>query len=539
MSGLSDMQAKRLAARLTMQAKDGSTDTQGFREDLLKYHAYQQEQRAAGKQTRGGKHSAQLAPLIAALPEKQRALGLHVSAEHAAMREHISEEVAQQLAPLKRDAEELLQLARGEIPEKRADQTPAERKRELDQALLNVLALRAERKQMVTLEREDKKAACKPPPTPRAARASTKRGALEPRAKRARKEADGSGRGDGTGAPAELPELDVPEGELPEGERRSAALPDGRRARGEAFAGYAELLRGVAPILARHAVLPEGREPGRRVDGLDRAETRETEAEEPKLLHHPMQDPVWPVGGILYLDDAFDPKGLGDKVSHITSKAGVKAQHAYTGLGSAIGSFNFGVVPQMGLKGAYYQTLNMNTLSTKSPREELRNAIWQRILPTLERVVPRWPVWKQKYREQCPDIPPLTVKDGPLPWNGEQMNVFHAATRHKDRTDARELPCLIVFCGAAGGTLRVHGKSGRVDVETKPGGLLLFDSTFDHEVLAPQGVQRATDGKGNHATGRISYVWMANRQQHTYKNPEWIRAQLREKRGSRASELAG
>ena len=83
-----------------MQAKDGSTDAQGFREDLLKYHAYQQEQRAAGKQTRAGKHSAQLAPLIAALPEKQRALGLHVSAEHVATREHSIGETARAASPV-------------------------------------------------------------------------------------------------------------------------------------------------------------------------------------------------------------------------------------------------------------------------------------------------------------------------------------------------------------------------------------------------------------------------------------------------------
>ena len=58
------------------------------------------------------------------------------------------------LNSIKADTGELLQRARGEIPEKRSDQTPAERKRELDQALAQVPALRAERKQMATLERQ-------------------------------------------------------------------------------------------------------------------------------------------------------------------------------------------------------------------------------------------------------------------------------------------------------------------------------------------------------------------------------------------------
>ncbi len=120
----------------------------------MKYAAYQQQQRAEGKQTRGGKHSAQLAPLIAALPKKQRALGLHVQAEHVVTREHISEEVARQLAPLKCDAAEMLNRARGDVAKRRPEQTPTQRKLEIEQALKNIPALGAERKAMVALERK-------------------------------------------------------------------------------------------------------------------------------------------------------------------------------------------------------------------------------------------------------------------------------------------------------------------------------------------------------------------------------------------------
>ena len=52
------------------------------------------------------------------------------------------------------NTDELLQRARGKIPEKRPDQTPAERVRELDLALASVPALRAERKQMAMLGRQ-------------------------------------------------------------------------------------------------------------------------------------------------------------------------------------------------------------------------------------------------------------------------------------------------------------------------------------------------------------------------------------------------
>ena len=82
---------------------------------------------------------------------------------------------------------------------------------------------------------------------------------------------------------------------------------------------------------------------------------------------------------------------------------------------------------------------------------------------------------------------------------------------------------MIAFCGSRGGVVRVHGQNTFVDVATKPGGLLLFDSTLDHEVLASPQAARAVDDKGRHALGRISVVWMANIQTHKYRTPEWIR----------------
>ena len=69
----------------------------------------------------------------------------------------------------------------------------------------------------------------------------------------------------------------------------------------------------------------------------------------------------------------------------------------------------------------------------------------------------------------------------------------------------------------------MHGQNTFADEATKPGGLLLFDSTLDHDVLASPQAARAVDDKGRHAPGRISVVWMANIQTHKYRTPEWIR----------------
>ena len=68
----------------------------------------------------------------------------------------------------------------------------------------------------------------------------------------------------------------------------------------------------------------------------------------------------------------------------------------------------------------------------------------------------------------------------------------------------------------------MHGQKTFADVATTPGGLLLFDSTLDHEVLSPDDDARAADDKGRHAPGSISVVFMANIQTHDYHTPEWI-----------------
>jgi len=90
MADLTEDRAKKLASSLALRVHAGDTESQQFQTDLLKFYTYQEAQRAAGKKTREGKHSAKLAPLIAALPAEQRALGLHISAEHDTTRRAVA-----------------------------------------------------------------------------------------------------------------------------------------------------------------------------------------------------------------------------------------------------------------------------------------------------------------------------------------------------------------------------------------------------------------------------------------------------------------
>ena len=101
MADLTEDRAKKLASSLALRVHAGDTESQQFQTDLLKFYTYQEAQRAAGKKTREGKHSAKLAPLIAALPAEQRALGLHISAEHDTTRRAVAAGAADTCAAIR------------------------------------------------------------------------------------------------------------------------------------------------------------------------------------------------------------------------------------------------------------------------------------------------------------------------------------------------------------------------------------------------------------------------------------------------------
>ena len=100
-------QANKLAKWLAQEAGKANVGTQHAQRVLARYKCYHEEQAAAGKVTRLGKHVAKFAPLLEALPPSQRALATHASVEHAA---NFRVEVAQ--LPLKRDLAQLVQAER-------------------------------------------------------------------------------------------------------------------------------------------------------------------------------------------------------------------------------------------------------------------------------------------------------------------------------------------------------------------------------------------------------------------------------------------
>ena len=53
----------------------------------------------------------------------------------------------------------------------------------------------------------------------------------------------------------------------------------------------------------------------------------------PLRLAPPLCDPVWQDGHLLYVEDAFDPRGLSERVFRVTSCPRIKARHAYKCLG--------------------------------------------------------------------------------------------------------------------------------------------------------------------------------------------------------------
>ena len=69
--------------------------------DLAGANWSKQGHAGASRGTRGGKNSSLIAPFLEALPQEQRALGLHISSEVAASAERVAEEFTNQLAPLK------------------------------------------------------------------------------------------------------------------------------------------------------------------------------------------------------------------------------------------------------------------------------------------------------------------------------------------------------------------------------------------------------------------------------------------------------
>ena len=117
--------------------------------------------------------------------------------------------------------------------------------------------------------------------------------------------------------------------------------------------------------------------------------------------------------------------------------------------GKVLGSFNFGVVPHMGIPGMYLQTHNRNVLVSRVERDQLRGCLWRRLRPQLEAL------------RQCRDIPPLTVDGVALPWNGEQLNLWRRTGISSNFKNKSKLIRLWEPVGARGGACGADASGAR------------------------------------------------------------------------------
>ena len=148
------------------------------------------------------------------------------------------------------------------------------------------------------------------------------------------------------------------------------------------------------------------------------------------------------------------------------------------------------------------------------------------IIPYLNRVFLHWEVNLMNiYRWECHDVPPLSIGNVMIPWNGIQINYHHGSARQSNANDVRGIPTILFYIGEQSGTLRIYTNTNKleekVDINTTPRGVLLMDSHPVHEVVQPtlpknQKLLTPEDGHGFYYHNRISVLLICNRQIHTY-----------------------
>ena len=93
--------------------------------------------------------------------------------------------------------------------------------------------------------------------------------------------------------------------------------------------------------------------------------------------------------------------------------------------------------------------------------------------------------------QECPDVLPLSTCIGNImiPWNGIQINYHHGSDSHRDANDVKGIPTVLFYVGEETGILHIHTGTNmleeKVDINTKPRGVLLMDSHSLHQVLPP------------------------------------------------------
>lgn len=243
----------------------------------------------------------------------------------------------------------------------------------------------------------------------------------------------------------------------------------------------------------------------------------------------------FPKGGILHLSNAVNQSLhaiLLTMSDSIMNNPLLKIQHKYPTSVEA-GSINLGMVTQLCMYGGKAIQPNTNIKKLGNTFISFCDTIGQVVFPILNKCFDRWKEnWFSIYKNHKTDLPCLSLGSCHtfVPYNGFQLNINHGSKLHRD-PDIECIPCFMICLGKKEATIRLYKSSdpehlsdGHTDIVTKPGDVLLMDSTLLHEVIDNTGidtVEPLNDKHGFYINGRTTIVMMANRQYAPYVSQEF------------------
>ena len=118
----------------------------------------------------------------------------------------------------------------------------------------------------------------------------------------------------------------------------------------------------------------------------------------------------WPKGGIFYFKNCFNFNVINSFVHTILCVPKLKKQHMFSRshrLDGKIGSYNFGVVCQVGIKGVVVDTLHKNCIFSEKPLQLLTVELFRILHPILENICPTSiATYLSTYYKTCSQTPP-------------------------------------------------------------------------------------------------------------------------------------
>ena len=136
----------------------------------------------------------------------------------------------------------------------------------------------------------------------------------------------------------------------------------------------------------------------------------------------------WKEGVYVYIDEVFSTSCIENKMHDMLHSNKMKKQngvkHKYDGLGvpKLSGSYNLGVVRQVGIPGTRVDTFNKNVSKVETDLGLLVDLIAVHCLSALGVLFKDWrDNYMRLYNEQCAGIPCLKTNNQNLPWNGFRL----------------------------------------------------------------------------------------------------------------------